>query len=64
MKKLPPGLEASNILVGEVDLPTHPIVTFVCLAKVMYPGGPDGGSHPHSLQLDHAWTHWTPGEVP
>ena len=32
-KKIPPGAEASNILVGEVDFLTHPILAFVRLSK-------------------------------
>lgn len=31
MKKIPPGAEAANILVGEVDFLNHPVVTFVRL---------------------------------
>ncbi|KAJ8320799.1 hypothetical protein KUTeg_002386 [Tegillarca granosa] len=33
MKKIPPGSEAANILVGEVKFLTHPIVAFVRLSK-------------------------------
>lgn len=33
MKKIPPGAEASNILVGEVDFLNHQIVAFVRLSK-------------------------------
>lgn len=33
MKKIPPGAEASNILVGEVDFLTYQIVAFVRLSK-------------------------------
>ncbi|XP_076459053.1 electroneutral sodium bicarbonate exchanger 1-like isoform X2 [Babylonia areolata] len=33
MKKIPPGSEASNILVGEVDFLNHQIVAFVRLSK-------------------------------
>ncbi|KAL8587703.1 hypothetical protein ACOMHN_020921 [Nucella lapillus] len=33
MKKIPPGAEASNILVGEVDFLNHQIVAFVRLTK-------------------------------
>ncbi|XP_022111839.1 electroneutral sodium bicarbonate exchanger 1-like [Acanthaster planci] len=33
LKKIPPGAEASNILVGEVDFLTKPIVAFVRLAN-------------------------------
>ena len=33
MKKIPPGAEASNILVGEVDFLNHQIVAFVRLQK-------------------------------
>ena len=32
MKKLPPGSEASNVLVGEVDFLSHPIIAFVRLS--------------------------------
>ena len=38
MKKLPPGSEASIVLVGEVDFLSHPIIAFVNLAKGMYLG--------------------------
>ena len=31
MKKIPPGSEASNVLVGEVDFLSHPIIAFVRL---------------------------------
>lgn len=33
MKKIPPGSEASNVLVGEVDFLTHSIIAFVRLQK-------------------------------
>lgn len=33
MKKIPPGAEAANIMVGEVDFLTHQIVAFVRLAQ-------------------------------
>ena len=33
MKKLPPGSEASNVLVGEVDFLSHPIIAFVRLSQ-------------------------------
>ncbi|XP_072048031.1 electroneutral sodium bicarbonate exchanger 1-like [Amphiura filiformis] len=33
MKKIPPGAEASNVLVGEVDFLTRPIIAFVRLAQ-------------------------------
>ena len=33
MKKLPPGSEASNVLVGEVDFLKHSIIAFVRLSK-------------------------------
>ena len=33
MKKIPPGSEASNVLVGEVDFLSHPIIAFVRLAN-------------------------------
>lgn len=38
MKKLPPGSEASNVLVGEVDFLSHPIIAFVRLARGQYLG--------------------------
>ena len=38
MKKLPPGSEASNVLVGEVDFLTAPIIAFVRLARGQYLG--------------------------
>ena len=31
MKKIPPGSEASNVLVGEVDFLSHAIIAFVRL---------------------------------
>ena len=33
MKKIPPGAEASNILVGEVDFLHQPVIAFVRLQK-------------------------------
>ncbi|KAK3103933.1 hypothetical protein FSP39_023011 [Pinctada imbricata] len=36
MKKIPPGAEAANILVGEVDFLTHPIVGYVRLLKSVF----------------------------
>ncbi len=38
MKKIPPGSEASNVLVGEVDFLSHPIIAFVRLARGVYLG--------------------------
>ena len=38
LKKIPQGAEASNILVGEVDFLTHPIIAFVRLTKSMLLG--------------------------
>ncbi|XP_067685611.1 sodium-driven chloride bicarbonate exchanger-like isoform X2 [Haliotis asinina] len=38
MKKIPPGAEASNILVGEVDFLNHQIVGFVRLTKAVLLG--------------------------
>ncbi|XP_071103626.1 sodium-driven chloride bicarbonate exchanger-like isoform X4 [Haliotis cracherodii] len=38
MKKIPPGAEASNILVGEVDFLNHQIVGFVRLSKAVLLG--------------------------
>ena len=38
MKKIPPGSEASNVLVGEVDFLSHPIIAFVRLAQSHYLG--------------------------
>ncbi|KAM6910521.1 sodium bicarbonate cotransporter 3-like [Xenentodon cancila] len=35
MKKIPPGAEASNVLVGEVDFLEHPIIAFVRLAPAV-----------------------------
>ncbi|XP_036929354.1 sodium bicarbonate cotransporter 3-like isoform X3 [Acanthopagrus latus] len=35
MKKIPPGAEASNVLVGEVDFLERPIIAFVRLAPAM-----------------------------
>ena len=33
MKKIPPGSEASNVLVGEVEFLNQPIIAFVRLSK-------------------------------
>ena len=33
MKKIPAGAEASNVLVGEVDFLTRPIIAFVRLKE-------------------------------
>ena len=33
MKKIPPGSEASNVLVGEVDFLEHAIIAFVRLKE-------------------------------
>ncbi len=33
MKKIPPGSEASNVLVGEVDFLSHSIIAFVRLSE-------------------------------
>ncbi|ESO84530.1 hypothetical protein LOTGIDRAFT_222036 [Lottia gigantea] len=38
MKKIPPGAEASNIMVGEVDCLNHQIVAFVRLSKAVLLG--------------------------
>ena len=38
MKKIPPGAEAANIFVGEVDYLNHQIVAFVRLAKAQVIG--------------------------
>ncbi|XP_074648267.1 sodium-driven chloride bicarbonate exchanger-like [Tubulanus polymorphus] len=38
MKKIPPGAEASNILVGEVEFLKHPIIAFVRLNKASLMG--------------------------
>ena len=38
MKKLPPGVEASNVLVGEVDFLSHHITAFVRLKKAQLLG--------------------------
>ena len=38
LKKIPPGAEASNILVGEVDFLNHPIIAFLRLGKAMLLG--------------------------
>jgi len=35
LKKIPPGAEASNILIGEVDCLTEPLVAFVRLQKAI-----------------------------
>ncbi|XP_063736095.1 sodium bicarbonate cotransporter 3-like isoform X2 [Eleginops maclovinus] len=39
MKKIPPGAEASNVLVGEVDFLQRPIIAFVRLAPAMLLSG-------------------------
>lgn len=38
MKKIPPGAEAANILVGEVEYLNHQIVAFVRLTKAQVLG--------------------------
>lgn len=38
MKKLPPGSEASNVLVGEVDFLSHTIIAFVRLQNAQFLG--------------------------
>ncbi|XP_043116083.1 sodium bicarbonate cotransporter 3 isoform X9 [Puntigrus tetrazona] len=35
MKKIPPGAEASNVLVGEVDFLEHPIIAFIRLSPAV-----------------------------
>ncbi|XP_016338428.1 sodium bicarbonate cotransporter 3-like isoform X5 [Sinocyclocheilus anshuiensis] len=35
MKKIPPGAEASNVLVGEVDFLEHPIIAFIRLSPAI-----------------------------
>lgn len=35
MKKIPPGAEASNVLVGEVDFLQRPIIAFVRLSPAV-----------------------------
>lgn len=35
MKKIPPGAEASNVLVGEVDFLDRPIIAFIRLAPAV-----------------------------
>ncbi|RVE63268.1 hypothetical protein OJAV_G00164340 [Oryzias javanicus] len=35
MKKIPPGAEASNVLVGEVDFLEHPVIAFVRLSPAV-----------------------------
>uniref|UniRef100_A0A8C3AL04 Anion exchange protein n=1 Tax=Cyclopterus lumpus TaxID=8103 RepID=A0A8C3AL04_CYCLU len=39
MKKIPPGAEASNVLVGEVDFLEQPIIAFIRLAPAMLLSG-------------------------
>ncbi|KAL3064964.1 hypothetical protein OYC64_001074 [Pagothenia borchgrevinki] len=39
MKKIPPGAEASNVLVGEVDFLQRPIIAFIRLAPAMLLSG-------------------------
>ena len=38
MKKIPPGSEASNVLVGEVEFLDHAIIAFVRLKKAVLLG--------------------------
>ena len=38
MKKIPPGSEASNVLVGEVDFLDHAIIAFVRLKNAVLLG--------------------------
>ena len=38
MKKLPPGSEASNVLVGELDFLKEPLIAFVRLLNAEYLG--------------------------
>lgn len=35
MKKIPPGAEASNVLVGEVDFLERPIIAFIRLSPAV-----------------------------
>lgn len=39
MKKIPPGAEACNVLVGEIDLLNKPVVAFVRLSPAVLLGG-------------------------
>lgn len=39
MKKIPPGAEASNILVGELEFLDQPVVAFVRLAPAVLLSG-------------------------
>lgn len=36
LKKLPPGVEASNVLIGEVDFLRHHVTAFVRLANATF----------------------------
>lgn len=38
MKKIPPGSEAANILVGEVDFLEKPVTGFIRLSKAVMMG--------------------------
>lgn len=38
MKKIPPGAEASNILVGEVDFLDRSVISFVRLSQAVFLG--------------------------
>ena len=39
MKKIPPGAEASNVLVGELEFLERPVVAFVRLAPAVLLNG-------------------------
>lgn len=39
MKKIPPGAEASNVLVGELDFLDRPVVAFVRLSPAVLLNG-------------------------
>ena len=38
LRKIPPGAEASNVLVGEVDFLTRPLIAFVRLSQAAWLG--------------------------
>ena len=49
MKKIPPGAEASNVLVGEVDFLEKPIIAFVRLSPAVLITGLPGVPVPTRL---------------
>ncbi|MCI4391114.1 hypothetical protein PGIGA_G00130550 [Pangasianodon gigas] len=65
MKKIPPGAEASNVLVGEVDFLDRPIIAFVRLSPaVLLTGLTEVPVPTRSLTHTHTHTHTGLTEVP